>query len=65
LEYQTHQNPKERMPDTRGMTLRNALYVLENKGYKVRFQGVGKVISQSVPPGVNAIKNRNISLILN
>ncbi len=65
LEYQPHQNPKERMPDTRGMTLKNALYVLENKGYRVSFQGIGKVVSQSVPPGVNAVKNRNISLILN
>jgi len=65
LEYQSHQNPKERMPDTRGMTLKNALYVLENKGYKVSFTGIGKVVSQSIPPGVNAMKNRNISLILN
>ena len=34
------------LPDLRGMTLRDALYVLENKGYRVSFSGAGKVISQ-------------------
>ncbi|MDZ7896685.1 MAG: penicillin-binding protein [Arcicella sp.] len=65
LEYQKHENPKSRVPDTRGMTLRDAMYVLENKGFKVSFKGLGKVASQSIPPGVNAIRNRYISLILN
>ena len=65
LEYQRHENPKSRVPDTRGMTLRDAMYVLENKGYSVTFKGLGKVISQSIPPGANAITNRNIALILN
>ena len=65
LEYQARQNPKSSVPDTRGMTLRNALYVLENKGFKVSFKGVGKVVSQSVPPGATTIKNRNIGLLLN
>ncbi|MCU0469744.1 MAG: transpeptidase family protein [Arcicella sp.] len=65
LEYQHHQNPKERVPDTRGMTLKNAIYVLENKGFKTTFKGFGKVISQSIPPGVIAAKRRTISLVLN
>ncbi len=65
LEYQIHNNPKERVPDTRGMTLKNAMYVLENKGFKISFTGIGKVVSQSIPPGVNAVKNRNIALVLN
>ena len=65
LEYQTRQNPKSTVPDTRGMTLKNALYVLENKGFKVSFKGAGKVISQSVPPGAITIRNRNIGLLLN
>jgi cell division protein FtsI (penicillin-binding protein 3) len=47
------------------MTLRNALYVLENKGFKVSFEGAGKVISQSVQPGARTIRNRNIGLLLN
>ena len=65
LEYQVHQNPKSQVPDTRGMTLRDAMYVLENKGFKVSFKGLGKVSSQSVPPGANAIRNRSITLLLN
>jgi len=39
------------VPDVRGMGLRDALYVLENSGLKVRVNGSGKVRSQSVPPG--------------
>ena len=65
LEYQAHQNPKSRVPDTRGMTLRDAMYVLENKGFKVSFKGLGKVASQSIPPGANALTNRSIALLLN
>ena len=65
LEYQRHENPKSRVPDTRGMTLRDAMYVLENKGFKVSFKGLGKVSSQSVSPGASAIRNQNIALLLN
>ncbi len=35
-----------RLPDVSGMNLRDALFLLENKGYKVLFQGSGKVVSQ-------------------
>jgi cell division protein FtsI (penicillin-binding protein 3) len=65
LQYNVHKNPKNKVPDTRGMTLRDALYVLENKGFKVNFKGVGKVKSQSLPPGIEAFRNKNIDLILN
>jgi len=65
LEYQARQNPKNVVPDLRGMTLKNAMYILENKGFKVSFKGVGKVISQSVPPGSITMRNRNIELLLN
>ena len=65
LEYQARQNPKNTVPDLRGMTLKNAIYILENKGFKVSFKGAGKVISQSIPPGATTIRNRNIGLLLN
>ncbi|MEP7269534.1 MAG: penicillin-binding protein [Saprospiraceae bacterium] len=39
------------IPDVRGMGLRDALYILENKGIKVRMQGVGRVKQQSITPG--------------
>lgn len=41
-------------PSVVGMGLRDALYILENRGMKVRFSGQGKVVSQSLPSGVPA-----------
>lgn len=38
-------------PSVVGMGLRDALYILENRGMKVRFSGYGKVVSQSLPSG--------------
>ncbi len=43
--------PEEYVPSVVGMGLRDALYVLENRGLKVRFSGMGKVAKQSVKPG--------------
>lgn len=39
------------VPDVTGMTLRDALYLLENEGYRVFFSGAGRVKSQSEVPG--------------
>ncbi len=39
------------VPDVRGMGLRDALYLLENAGLKVDYQGMGMVKSQSIAPG--------------
>jgi cell division protein FtsI (penicillin-binding protein 3) len=36
-------NDNADMPNVEGMTLRDALYLLENKGYKVKYSGIGKV----------------------
>ncbi|MGA0556891.1 penicillin-binding protein [Larkinella sp. VNQ87] len=58
---QTNQN---RVPDLRGMTLRDALHLLENRGFRVRFEGYGKVVEQSVPPGDPLPKPRKITLTL-
>ncbi|MDI9877485.1 penicillin-binding protein [Flectobacillus rivi] len=62
--YEIKYNKKNRVPDTRGMSLRDAMYVLENKGLKVRVKGIGKVTSQSIPPGANFTSGRTIELIL-
>lgn len=35
-----------KLPDVIGLTLRDALFILENKGYKVIYKGRGKVVSQ-------------------
>ena len=54
----------ESVPDVRGMTLRDALYLLENKGLRVEFEGRGRVSRQSQSPGDKALKGTIIKLIL-
>ena len=52
------------VPDLRGMSLRDALYILENKGFRVSFKGAGKVVDQSLPPGSKVSGQKNILLTL-
>ncbi len=47
------------------MTLRDALYVLENLNLKVTLQGRGKVLMQDVLPGASINKNQKVTLLLN
>ena len=56
--------PMESVPDVRGMTLRDALYLLENKGLRVEYDGEGRVNRQSQVPGVRALKGSIIKLDL-
>ena len=44
---------KEVVPDVRGMTLKDALYILENKSLKVNYEGFGRVKEQSLLPGTS------------
>ncbi|WP_031528492.1 penicillin-binding protein [Dyadobacter crusticola] len=52
------------VPDLQGMSMRDALYLLENKGFKVTFKGSGKVVEQSLPPGANKEGIKTILLTL-
>ena len=52
------------VPDVEGMTLRDAIYILENIGLKVSISGNGRVKRQSLGPGVRASKGRTIELEL-
>jgi len=40
-----------RVPDVRGLTLRDAVFLLENRGFRVSVEGHGKVKEQSIQPG--------------
>ena len=42
---------KDVVPNVIGLTIKDALYMLENLGMRVRFKGKGRVISQSIAPG--------------
>lgn len=44
------------VPDVKGMGARDAVAQLETRGLKVRVEGRGKVVSQSLPPGSPARK---------
>jgi cell division protein FtsI (penicillin-binding protein 3) len=45
------------VPNVMGMNLRDALFALENRGFKVRANGMGNVTSQSIPAGTPLRKN--------
>ncbi len=46
--------PDKAIPSVVGMGLKDAMYLLENRGCKVRVEGVGKVRRQSLAPGTRA-----------
>lgn len=56
---------KKTIPDVRNMTLKDALYLLENLDVKVTAKGRGKVVAQDILPGTRVAKNQSITLLLN
>ena len=56
---------KGMVPDVRGMSLRDAMYLLENSGYRVRFSGKGKVLRQSPEHGARYFEGQVVSLEMN
>lgn len=54
---------QEKVPDVRGMALKDALYILENMNLQVHFKGTGKVVRQSISPGTENV-GQEIKLIL-
>jgi cell division protein FtsI (penicillin-binding protein 3) len=56
---------KKAVPDVRNMTLKDALYVLENLDMKVSVKGRGKVVAQDVAAGTPVRKDQTITLLLN
>ncbi|MGD0341580.1 MAG: penicillin-binding protein [Bacteroidales bacterium] len=53
------------VPDVRGMSLRDAVYLLENSGYRVKFSGRGKVLKQSPEHGARYFEGQVVSLDMN
>ncbi len=52
------------VPDVRGMTLKDALFLLENKGLRVNHIGRGRVTSQTQLPGTKVLQGSTIFLSL-
>jgi cell division protein FtsI (penicillin-binding protein 3) len=55
---------EETIPSVIGMGLRDAVYLLEKKGIKVEFSGVGLVKQQSLPPGSKILPGTPVLLSL-
>ncbi|MFM2048685.1 MAG: hypothetical protein RI955_1233 [Bacteroidota bacterium] len=53
-----------KVPDVTGFSLKDALFILENKGLKVKFKGNGKVIEQYPNAGEILIKGSEVNLEL-
>jgi cell division protein FtsI (penicillin-binding protein 3) len=53
------------IPNVVGMGLKDAVYMVENKGLKVTITGRGRVISQSLPAGATFKKGQALTLFLN
>lgn len=52
------------VPDVQGMTLRDAIYLLEKNGLRVSVQGKGRVSEQSLSPGTRISRGARIYLQL-
>jgi cell division protein FtsI (penicillin-binding protein 3) len=59
-----HEEPR-RVPDVKGMGLKDALYLLESGSFQVLTRGNGKVKQQSITPGTVISKNQKLILELN
>ena len=52
------------VPDVKGLGLKDAVYLLENEGMKVKIVGRGLIQGQSVEPGTRVNKGQRITLVL-
>jgi cell division protein FtsI (penicillin-binding protein 3) len=57
-------NNANEIPNVMGMGLKDALYYLGNAGYKVVVRGNGKVVNQTIMPGVKSSLNHPIFIEL-
>jgi cell division protein FtsI (penicillin-binding protein 3) len=56
--------PEGEIPNVVGMGLRDAMYLLESQGVRVKPMGRGKVVKQSITPGIKIDKGQQIILEL-
>lgn len=63
--WQSRKVVENLVPNVSGMSLRDALFVLENAGLRVRFSGRGRVQTQSLSPGTRFYKGSTVYLNLN
>lgn len=64
IQWQGNDTDKPIVPDVSGLSLRDALFILENKGLRVNYSGKGRVQNQSLTPGSALVQNATINLVL-
>lgn len=64
IQWNANDVDQETIPDVAGLSLRDALFILENKGLKVDYSGKGRVKEQSILPGTKINQNTTINLVL-
>lgn len=64
IQWQGNDTDKPMVPDVSGLSLRDALFILENKGLRVNYSGKGRVQDQSLTPGSKLVPNATINLVL-
>lgn len=52
------------VPDVKGLGLRDALFAIENNGYRCSHSGTGHVVNQTPAPGAKLSKGQTISITL-
>ncbi|MCI1246691.1 MAG: transpeptidase family protein [Prevotella sp.] len=62
--YRTPLYSKSQIPDVLNMGARDAVYLIESRGVKVRLHGTGKVVRQSLPAGHKIRKGESCDLTL-
>ena len=56
MEVREAETAEGKVPDVKGFGLIDAIYAIENSGYRCAYEGSGHVVSQS-PSGGTALKN--------
>ncbi len=62
LDLGTRKVTRKKVPNVQGMGLKDALYLLENLGLRVKVNGTGRVADQSVEPGIPLKKVEQIQI---
>jgi cell division protein FtsI (penicillin-binding protein 3) len=52
------------VPSVIGLGLRDAIYAIENSGYKCSHSGMGHVVSQTPKAGSQAAKGETVKIVL-
>jgi cell division protein FtsI (penicillin-binding protein 3) len=60
----TQKGEKIPVPNVIGMGLMDAIYAIENNGYKCSHEGMGHVVSQSLKAGETYKKGETIKIVL-